>query len=218
MSDPERPSPEDSSLADSGLQAESPEEARQNAVSSPLPADLGDATPLPPQDGSRPPGNASSAVARALARPTAHPQHSSGLQRAMAAIRVVLPVVQKVLPLLDGNIASVVSNILVSRPQTPSHPANLAPVESALARLHVEQRELRGQVAEQNASLKRVAEQLEMVKGATNRNTLEQQELMEDLDSIRKKVKVFAWAGLGLLVLSILVNVILFLRLQRIVP
>lgn len=141
----------------------------------------------------------------------------SGFQRAMDFVRGALPVVQKVLPLLDGNVASVVSSVLTPRPQAP-RPVNLAPIEAALDKLHIEQREIRNQIAEQNASLLRAADQLEKVKEATDRNTLEQQELMEDLHRMRKKLMVYAWVGLSLLVIAIAANIILFLRIQHVLP
>lgn len=146
-----------------------------------------------------------------------NPAQPSGMQRAMDLIRGVLPVVQKVLPLLDGNVASVVANVLAPRPQTP-RPVNLAPIEDVLGKMHMEQRELRSQIAEQNTSILRVADQLEKVKEATDRNTLEQQELMDDLHRMRKKMVVYAWVGMGLLAIAIAANVVLFLRIQRILP
>jgi chromosome segregation ATPase len=91
-------------------------------------------------------------------------------------------------------------------------------MENALAKLQAEQRELRDQVGEQSTSIKQVAEQLELVKEAADRNTQEQRELMEDLRSVRKKVLLFAWIGLGILAISLLVNVILYLHIERILP
>lgn len=139
----------------------------------------------------------------------------SGFVRAMGALRMVLPVVQKVLPLLDGNIASAVANVLLSRPQGPQ--VNLAPLENALEKMQAEHGELRSQIEGQNTGLKRVADQLEMVKEATDRNALEQKELGEDLYRFRGRVYLIAWVGLGLLAVSIAVNVVLFLRVQRVI-
>jgi hypothetical protein len=154
-----------------------------------------------------------------LPEPVAAAQQPSGFQRALGAVRGVAGVMQKILPLLDGgSVAYAVSSLLAPRSPSPGPAANLAPVEDALVKLHAEQREMRGQIGEQNTSLKRVADQLEMVKEATDRNTLEQQELVDDLHSMRRKVTVFAWVGLGLLAVSIVVNVVLFLRLQRVLP
>ena len=137
----------------------------------------------------------------------------SGFVRAMGAIRTVLPLVQKILPLLEGNVASAVANVLLSRPMGPA--VNLAPLENALEKMQVEHGELRSQIEGQNAGLKRVADQLEMVKDSTERNTLEQKELGEDLHQFRGRVYAIAWIGLGLLAVSIAVNVVLILRVQR---
>jgi hypothetical protein len=140
----------------------------------------------------------------------------------MNAFRAALPMVQKLLPLIDGNIASAVVNLLTHhpRPQAPTPPpqVDLAPVESGLAALQVQHRDLRDQVVEQNASLKRVEDQLEMVREATDRNTLEQQELLEDLKTFSNKVKVVAVLAIGLLAISLLINLILFFHIQRVLP
>ena len=71
---------------------------------------------------------------------------------------------------------------------------------------------------EQNTSLKRVEDQLELVREATDRNTLEQQELLEDLKVVGNKVNWFALFALALLVISVLLNVILYLHIQRVLP
>jgi uncharacterized protein YPO0396 len=84
--------------------------------------------------------------------------------------------------------------------------------------LQTQHRDLRDQVVEQNASLKRVEDQLEMVREATDRNTLEQQELLEDLKAVGNKVNAFALLALGLLAASILLNVILYLHIKRVLP
>jgi septal ring factor EnvC (AmiA/AmiB activator) len=144
--------------------------------------------------------------------PPAGPESRSGFKRTAGAIRTILPVIQKVLPLLDGNIASAVSNIL-ARPDAAR--VDLAPVESALARIRTEHVQLRGQVADQNSALSRITDKLEKIKDATERNEAEQKELMRDLHRLRTKVSVIAWVGLGLLAISVAANVFLFLRLER---
>lgn len=134
----------------------------------------------------------------------------------MGAMRVVLPVMQKMLPLLEGNVASAVSNLLAPYPQ--GHAVDLEPLENAVGEMHKEHLDLRNRVAEQNTMLKRVADQIDMVKEATDRNSLGQQELLQDLHSLRKKVSVYGWVGLALLLVSILMNVALFLRVEGILP
>jgi len=145
------------------------------------------------------------------------------MERAMNAFRIALPFVQRVLPLLDGNVATAVSNILIPQAKAPA-PASvdltpiLAPIQDGLADLRVQNRTLRDQVAEQNVSLKRVGDQLQQVREATDRNTLEQQELMEDLKVVGNKVNMFAAVALGLLGLSVLLNIFLYLHIMRVLP
>ena len=205
---------------------QAPEQAAHpRAVGSPLPIGSGSlsssvaaqSTPLrgfsPP-----PPG-------RGLANPSqiAPMDIPSGVQRAVSAIRAALPFVQRILPLLDGNIGTAVSNLLAPHhrlppPPPPPPPVNLAPLEDGLAELQIQQRELRNQVVEQNSSLKRVEDQLEMVREATDRNTLEQQELLEDLKGVGNKLNLFALIAMGLLALSVLLNIILYLHILRVLP
>jgi len=144
------------------------------------------------------------------------------VQRVVSALRAALPFVQKILPLLDGNFGTAVSNILSPHHHAPPPPpppsVNLAPIEDGLAELQTQQSELRNQVVEQNASLKRVEDQLEMVREATDRNTLEQQELIEDLKGVGNKVKLFSLIALGLLAVSVVINVVLYLHIIKVLP
>jgi hypothetical protein len=142
------------------------------------------------------------------------------MQRAMNAVRAVMPVVQRLLPLLEGNVLTAISNVLTPRPQAPppAPKVDLAPLESSLTELQTLHRGLRDQVIEQHATLKRVEDQLEFVREATDRNTLEQQELLEDLKLFSRKVKIFAAIGIGLLVIGIVLNLLLFLHIQRVLP
>jgi hypothetical protein len=210
---------------ESGRRAPKASESQGRTVGSPLPMGSGGRIPfLPEEDDAQrfktvpPPG-------RALANssPGSPDPQSSGMDRAMNLVRMVLPFVQRMLPLLDGNIGTAVSNLLSHQPQHPQPPVahppvNIEPIENSLAELQTQHRDLRSQVAEQNTSLKRVEDQLEMVREATDRNTLEQQELLEDLKTVGNKINVFALVALVLLAASILLNVILFLHIQRVLP
>lgn len=138
-------------------------------------------------------------------------------------LRVAIPYIQKVLPLIDGNLATTVSNILAPPRPAPPPPAPdltpmIAPIKESLAELQAQQRDLREHFIEQNASLKRVEDHLEMVREATDRNTLEQQELLEDLRHVGSKVNVVAIVAIGLLAISVLLNMLLYLHIQRILP
>jgi hypothetical protein len=209
-------------LNDQDRLMEGEEKAHPRAVGSPLPMGSGGRATLPPAQGDSkrlapvlPPGRALASGSAA-----AGTEQPSSLQRALSALRLALPFVQRILPLLDGNIATAVSNVLNPHPPAPPPhpPVNLAPIEDGLAELQAQHRELRDQVGEQNSSLKRVEDQLEMVREATDRNTLEQQELMEDLKTVGSKVNIVSVVALGLLAISILLNLILFLHIQRVLP
>jgi hypothetical protein len=182
----------------------------------------GGRAPLPPEPDEAPrfrpapppPGRVltSSAGAEVPSQPV------TGFQRAVGALRLAMPFVQRILPLLDGNVATTVANILGPHPGHAAPPVNLVHIEDGLAELQADHRDLRGQVLEQNSSLKRVEDQLEMVREATDRNTLEQQELMEDLKAVGSKVNIFALFALGLLAVSILLNIVLYMHLRRVLP
>ena len=154
----------------------------------------------------------------------------SSLQRIAATIRQAIPLVQKLLPLLDGNVGTVVSNMLAPAPPAappappapPAAPApapvDLAPLKQHMAELQTMHQDLREQIVEQNNSLKRVEDHLELVREATDRNTLEQQELLEDLKSMGSKVNIVAAVAIGLLAVSLIVNMALYMHIQRVLP
>jgi len=142
----------------------------------------------------------------------------TGVQRTLNAIRAALPWVQRFCPSSTG-ISARPSPISSRRTITRRLPRRRRRTWRALKKaggdserdtdLQTQQKELRGAIQEQNASLKRVEDQLEMVREATDRNTLEQQELMEDLKVVGNKVNMFAAVALGLLGLSVLLNIFL---------
>lgn len=157
---------------------------------------------------------------RTLVNAPAAAEESSNLQRAVNVLRSALPFVQRLLPLLDGNIASTLGNLLQPHTQAhqPSAKLDLTPVEDGLAELRSQQHSLRMQVTEQNTTLKRVEDQLEMVREATDRNTLEQQELLEDLKAFGNKVKVVAIVALVLAAVGFFMTLALFLHIQKVLP
>jgi hypothetical protein len=177
---------------------------------SPVPIGLGESsttrTSVPP------PGRALSVTGQTDA------DQSSGMQWAMGIMKQAVPFVQRLLPLLDGQIGTAVANLLAARPHPPAPRVDLEPIEHSLSELQLQQHDLKDQLVDQNASLKRVEDHLEMVREATDRNTLEQQELIEDLKAMGSRVNLFALSFLVLLVLSILLNIALFLHISRVLP
>ena len=100
----------------------------------------------------------------------------------------------------------------------PPPPVDLAPMVDSLTELKTQHQELRAQIVEQNAALKQIEEHLEMVREATDRNTLEQKELLEDLSGVGHKVNFLAFLALGLLAVSILANTVLYLHILKVLP
>jgi len=157
---------------------------------------------------------------RALGSESSAAEESSSGQRAMSLLRSALPFVQRLLPLLDGNFASAIVNLLQPHPQPhpPAAKVDLTPIEDGLAELRSQQHSLRLQVSEQNSSLKHVEDQLELVREATDRNTLEQQELLEDLKAYGNKVKIVAILALVLAAVGFFMTLALFLHIQKVLP
>jgi hypothetical protein len=140
-------------------------------------------------------------------------------------LRHAIPIVQKLLPLLDGNFGTAVTNILTpSAPAAPPPPpaapvrVDLTPIKENIAQLQTLHQDLHVQIVEQNSSLRRVEDHLELVREATDRNTLEQQELLADLKAMGSKVNVVAAIAIGLLAISLLVNMALYMHIQRVLP
>lgn len=162
--------------------------------------------------------------------------------RMQKMLNAALPLLQKLLPLFDGNIGTAVGNLMapaareaapaplqpVAQPAPQQMPpqtvvlkapeVDLRPIESGLAVLQEEQEELREKIGEQTGSIKRVEGQLELVRQATDRNTLEQQELVEDIKAIGRRMNLVAVVLLVMLGLSVGINVMLFLHLNRVLP
>jgi hypothetical protein len=144
-------------------------------------------------------------------------------QLALEELSAALPFVQRILPLLDANIVTTVSSLLTPHHQAPPAPpppppVDLAPIEGSLAELKTHHGELRDQVAEQNASVKRIEDRLEMVREAADRNTLEQQERIEELKGVGSKVNFVALVTLGLLAASVVTNIVFYLHALKFIP
>lgn len=206
------------------LQASTP--AATEPVPSPAPLAVAQPASKPVEEAA-PAARPSSQPERPRALQTRSSEPPSTLQRAASIIRQAIPVVQKLLPLLDGNIGTAVSNILnpPAPPPVPAPPVapapapvNLAPLKEHIAELQTLHQDLREQIVEQNNSLKRVEDHLELVREATDRNTLEQQELLEDLKSMGSKVNIVAAIAIGLLAISLIVNMALYMHIQRVLP
>jgi hypothetical protein len=140
-------------------------------------------------------------------------RHPSGFERTVSAIRTVVPFVQKVLPLLDGNVALAVANLLAPRLLAP--PVDLHPVEQSVAKMRAELGELREGVTTHDAALKRIEEHVDTVKDSLERSVTKQQELGESLQRVQRRLTTLTVVGLFLLLASLGMNVVLLTRLFR---
>ena len=137
----------------------------------------------------------------------------------MGIMKQVAPFVARLLPLIDGNFATALANVFAPRPHTPpTVSVDLTPLQNQLSQLQSQQNELRSAVQEQTTGMKRVEDQLDMVREATDRNTLEQQELIEDLKAMGNKVNLVAVGLSALLLLSVIMNLVLYLYVKKVLP
>lgn len=169
--------------------------------------------PPPPQR--IPPGRA---LPGALSRNSG--DDPTSMQRAMGILKQAAPFVARLLPLIDGNLATAISNVFAPRPhsQAPSVTVDLTPIHNQLTELQTQQNDLRSAIQDQTTGIKRMEDQLDMVREATDRNTLEQQELIEDLKSMGHKVNLVATGLSVLLVASVIMNLVLYLYLRKVLP
>ncbi|SRR6266568_1117135 len=144
-----------------------------------------------------------------LVRPIPRQAKPSVFERAIGAARAVLPIVQKILPLLDGNVASAAANFIA-----PQHRAvDLDPIKTAIGKLQTDVRVLRGQVSDYRTSLKTVEEDLAAVKETLERNSLEQRGLMEGMLNFKRRINRLAWLLLVMVILSIAFTALVSVRL-----
>jgi hypothetical protein len=137
------------------------------------------------------------------------------MQKVMQGIRSALPLAQKVLPLLDGQILTAISNLLAPHVAHPGPPPSFAPLEGDLADLRTRHIELYGKVIEQSAALRRMGDRLEKVHEAAERNAQEQQELKESVQAVGRNANRLAILAICLLAVSIGVNIFMFIHFQR---
>lgn len=126
---------------------------------------------------------------------------SPSMWRVLLQLRVLLPYLSRLVPMLDGSFHQ-------STAQTHELQSGLSEVQSG-------HKELRLQLQDQTVQMKRVEEQLERLREATERNTQEQQELIEDLKSFRGTIKALAAIGILLMLGNSGLLIYLLVRLQH---
>jgi hypothetical protein len=145
-------------------------------------------------------------------------QKHSKLEKTVGVLKAMLPIAQKILPLLDGQIGTAVSNLIGPQALPRQFAQTLLPLHEGLAQLEKQHIELRAQLAGQSAALKQVDEQIEAIRKLTEETADEQQNLKAELAKMRRKINIIALAGLLLLTAAVTLNVVLWVHIRRMLP
>jgi hypothetical protein len=177
-----------------------PVSSAEPVAASPAPAPISGPKPV-----SRP-------VSSALARPM--PPKPSKFERAISVAKAVLPIVGKMLPLLEGNVVSAASNLLANRPM---HEVDLKPLEESISRLQSEHRALAFHSGEQKRALQRLEDEFAVVQEVVQKNAADQAELIEHVAKLAKRTSSFMRLVTILLVVSILFTALLCVRIAYLI-
>jgi hypothetical protein len=145
-------------------------------------------------------------------------QPATKLDKTVGVLRTMLPLALKILPLLDGQIGTVVSNLIGPQTAPRQDARTLLPLQDGLVQLEKQHNELRTQVAEQGAVLKHIDEQLEAVRNLTAEAAEAHQNLTAGLKKMRRNMFIVAIGGFVLLTAVITLNVVFWIHLRRSIP
>ena len=148
----------------------------------------------------------------ALARPA--PPKPSRFERALGVAKTVLPLVGKMLPLLEGNVVGAATNLLAHRPM---HEVDLKPIEESIARLQSEHRALAFHSGEQKRALQRLEDDFAELRDVVQKNAADQAELIEHVAKLAKRTSSFMRLATILLVVSILFTALLCVRIAYLI-
>ncbi len=108
--------------------------------------------------------------------------------RSILQMKVLLPYLGKILPMLDNSVSTALAPV-APRQDLAEVTRSFADVNKGFLDLQAGQREIRSHVQEQAGQLRRIDDQLLRLRESTERNTMEHQELVEDLRSASKLVR-----------------------------
>ena len=144
------------------------------------------------------------------------PPRRSALEKTVGVLRAILPVAQKVLPLIDGQIGTAVSNLIGPQVSPRQVTQTLLPLQEGLAQLEKRHIELRAQLGGQDAALRQLEEQLNSVRKLAEETAEKQSKLAEGLGKMSRWVKVLAIIGFVLLAAVAVMNAVFFVHLRQI--
>jgi hypothetical protein len=114
--------------------------------------------------------------------------------RSLLQLRVLLPYVSRLLPLLDSGFAAA--------PDTRHFDQSITEVQTG-------HRELSQQVQDQSAQLKRVEDQLTKLRESVERNATDSQEILESVQALSRTVRILGGVTIALVV--VIVGLVCFL-------
>jgi hypothetical protein len=177
----------------------------------PAPAEPVNSAP-PSKSLSAPSPSAPRPASTALGRPL--PPKPSKLERAMSVAKTVLPLVGKMLPLLEGNFAGAASNLLANRQM---HEVDLKPLEESISRLQADHRALAFHSNEQKRSIQRLEDDFAALQESVQKHAADQAELIEHVAKLAKRTSSFMRLVTILLVVSILFTALLCVRIAYLI-
>jgi hypothetical protein len=151
-------------------------------------------------------------VSTALARPI--PPKPSKLERAMSVAKTVLPLVGKMLPLLEGNVVGAASNLFANRQM---HEVDLKPLEESISRLQSDHRALAFHSNEQKRAIQRLEDDFAALQGSVQKHAADQAELIEHVAKLAKRTSSFMRLVTILLVVFILFTALLCVRIAYLI-
>ena len=152
-------------------------------------------------------------IPTALARSVPNAQKPTRFERAIGIAKTVLPLVGKMLPLLEGNVVSAASNLL----NHPAQQVNLRPLEESISRLQADHRALAFHTSEQKRSLRRLEDDFAALQESVQKNAADQAELIEHVAKLAKRTSSFMRLVVILLVVSILFSALLCIRIAYLI-
>lgn len=149
--------------------------------------------------------------------PTGKPiARTPGLHRARTVLNAALPLVERLLPLLDGNFASAALNLVAPRPDSTTPRVDLGPIERSLAEMQIRQQKISSQLSAQSLPLDQLRDQLvpelqqqvEALKLTMEQASRNQEKLQAALDRFQQRFNRLAVAGILLLAACLLANLL----------
>ncbi len=132
----------------------------------------------------------------------------------MSVARTVLPIVGRMLPLLEGNVVSAASNLFANRPM---HEVDLKPLGDSISRLQSDHRALAFHSGEQKHAIQRLEDDFAAVQEAVQKIAADQAELIEHVAKLAKRTSSFMRLVTILLIVSILFTILLCVRIAYII-